>query len=272
MDSNSFEYSGRLVFSFYFARFKEQWSTQPDFISELLQRLSEYEEGTPENPGEGYTEIELLDQLEPELELPQWMLDEVGEWTCIQYHHEEYTTEKAFVDEEEKREVLIPSTETVDLYFHPSGLTLLRGKSSAIHHVTSKLQHMAAGDLLFDAITVNPRELYEFQNSDIRIGQTQKAEFNSMSASTDKVSISGKDIRSDSIVQRAQEKGQIIRHMGEIQFADYSLFVDIRQDKIFIRARRDLKNLSDASRLILSILFCHRVLKPQIEEEVRELP
>lgn len=271
MADSSFEYSGHLVFSFYMARFKDQWCSHSEFITELLQRLSEYKEGTPENPEEGYTKIELLNQADAGLELPGWMLEEFEEWVCIQYHYEEYHTEEAFVDDGEKKEVFVPSIETVDLYFHPSGLTLVRGKDSAIHQVTSQLQQAADGDLLFDRITIDSQELYEFQNPDINVKQTRKAAFNSVKASTDRVSITGRDVSSDPVLERSRKRGQIIRHMGKVQFRDFALSVDTRQDRIFIRSLYDLKNLTDESRLVLGILFCHRVLEPQIKKEKGDL-
>jgi hypothetical protein len=266
MKEGQFEYSGHLIFSTFHLKLKNQDFSEA--IPELLHEIPNYEEGNPENPGEGYIELDIHEFAEKESNLPYWMLDEIKEWTDIRYKWEEYETQEAFV-EGDQFEVKISSIHSVDIFFHPSGYALFRGTQSAIHRATSRIEQAAGGEIMLDTANLNIPELIKNINEEsnkehrITFKGAKNASFKSVDAYTDQVSVSGSDVLSDSIVDEAQTKGQIIHLNGIFYFDERSFVSDIRQDKIHIRSSRDLRELPSASRIVISVLFTFEMLEIQ---------
>lgn len=268
MKEDQFDYSGHLIFSTFHLKLKNQ--DYSESIGKLLHKIPKYEEGNPENPGEGYIELDIHEFAEREAKLSYWMLEEIEEWTDIRYKWEEYETQEAFV-EGDQFEVKIPSTNSVDIFFHPSGYALFRGTQSAIHRATSRIEQAAGGEIMLDTANLNIPELIKNINTGsnkehrITFKGAKNASFKSLDAYTDQVSVSGSDVLSDSIVKEAQNEGQIIRLNGVFYFDEYSFVSEIRQDKTYIRSNRNLRELPSASRIVISVLFTFEILKIQGE-------
>lgn len=269
MNKSSFDYSGHLIFSPYRIRLKNRQDDISDYIVELIEELPKFAKGTPEDPGEGYSEIPLHSHTRNDEQLPSWMSDEVNEWDCIRYSWEEYTRQNAVVDGD-RRPVYIPSVESVDLFFHPSGITLVRGKQSAIHRITSRIQQVAAGELLLDEIDINIahilsnlRKVDSENEGRLVFKGAQNAEFDAVDEYTDSISFSGGDILSNSIVEEARQSGRVIKIQGRFKFGDFSLLAGLQREKIFVRASYDLSELPSASRMTISILFCWQIIQTQ---------
>jgi len=266
MKEDRFEYSGHLVFSIFNLRLKNKDFS--DGISIIFNELPEYEEGNPDNPGEGYLELEIREFAEKEEKLPHWMLDEIDNWINIQYKWESYEVQEAFI-EGDQFEVKIPSTNSVDIFFHPSGYALFRGTQSAIHRATSRIEQAAAGEMMLDKVNLNIPKLIKNINSEsdrehkLTFEGATNASFRALDAYTDQISLSGSDVLSDSIVGEAQNKGQIIQLNGIFNFDEYSVTSGVEQDKIYLKSSRDLRDLPSASRIVLSILFTFEVLEIQ---------
>lgn len=266
MSEDCFNYEGYLVFSP--ARIKVRGKLSNLLESELREQLENYlpgyEQGSPEEPGEGFLTIDLSERIQQSIEIPNGMQRNLESLVSFQYIHEDYQEVKAYVDDH-LREVMVPSKTSAEVYWFVPDLVLFRGKQSDIEMAMNYFEREEMNDLLINRLELDSHFLTQiyhqgegelFQNCSL--SQIQGATLSS-SEYASQVKLSG-DL--DDLEHFDSTGGAVEQIQGEFSYHGYNVVADISMNRIHIRASKgDMKVLNSLNRMGIAISFIKDIIE-----------
>lgn len=166
MADEEFNYEGYLVFTPGTIQVRNTLSNEfppeKNPKQDELFQLSEFEPGTPKQPGRGIEKIDLR-----EYTIPQ-EVRELQEYVGVtlefqKYRSEKFSSEEVYVDGE-LRNGFVRETNSTDIFPTSGEYLLFRGRKSAVDQAINYLQTQKK-DLLIEYLHISPKFLYELYHS-----------------------------------------------------------------------------------------------------------
>lgn len=232
-----------------------------DFLDWLQQELPKYKQGSPESPGEGYTEFEIIKN--PDITNNSFR-NEVRQFTRFRYRQEEYQEEEGYVDGE-FREVYTREINSVDIFWVDK-ILFFQGTHQNVAAAKNRLQTNLLENLRIKAVDLNPGYYRRLQDFPIKyVDNLTMEETRSMSVKgtedVSQVRLYGRDT-SDTYDKYVPENGKVSYFMGYFSFYDYRILADISEKIIHIRSLSNPhRPIGDRERLFVIFSFLKRLVE-----------
>jgi len=260
MSELDFEYEGFLVFSPVQTEVRGKFSNLREFElrEELGNYLPRYEQGSPEEPGEGFSTIDLFEKLQQSTEIPNSMRRNLESLVSFQYIHEDYREVEAYVDNR-LTEVMVPSKQSAELYWFVPDLVLFRGKQSDIEMAMNYFEREEMDDLLINRLGIDPdflTQIYHREEGELfpncRLKQIQGATLSGYEFAS-QVKLSG-DL--DDLENFDPPGGSVEQIQGVFSYYGFNIVADISMSRIHIRTSKgDMKISNSLNRMGIAISF-----------------
>lgn len=260
-----FDYEGRLVFN----DISKADLTDPD---KLFERLPEYREGSPSEPGEGFIKlnmkkVEARPYLGPDLD------QSLGDRIAFRYKKEIYSEEEVVKPNGEIENAFSRSLKTADIFWVRPGYLIYRGRKEAVDDLRS-----VVGDLLETGEAVSPIALdHDFliwilymheQNkvfsSDLRIDRLTDVKIIGSSddfGTTSRISGSSEIVRNSTLIESILQGDQIETLGGYFIHNNIILSADIStKGRVHVKTKAELQQATPFERVLISLLFIREVL------------
>jgi len=263
---HEFSLDGMLVFN---GLYECRVPNELDFETVLLS-LPEYEEGTQEDPGDGFTRLALDSALSSRRDVEEELGEELREVDHIRYVAEQYERTVAEVDGE-RRAVSVPSQRRVDLHWRFPDFLAARGSREDTKQAVSTLQKELGGDfgflkLEFDSHFLQqlfeemepvpgPLRLERITEVDLRSTSGKFGQFN-------RVSTEGKSLDRSDIISRLSNEHEIESLGGVFEIEGHEIHATVSTNgRIHVRASGDIQHRDDYGRIFLALGFLNRFIE-----------
>ena len=238
-----------------------------EFLEWLKQNLPEYKPGSPDEPGEGYTQFGTIDAPKSVRNSP---LEDSMQIAKIRYQKEEYEENEAYVDGE-FRMVHTREVDSADVFW-ANQIVLFQGSRSASSAARSKLQTKFINDLRIQAVHINPGIYRDLQSLPLKyVDQLELEDTLSVSVKgagdVSQMRLSG---RADSNMydKYFPEHGKVSHLINDFRFYNYRIVSSISNDSIHIYSlNHPHRSVDSSERLFVSLLFLIRLVDISLERK-----
>ncbi|WP_459192096.1 hypothetical protein [Halosimplex sp. J119] len=239
------------------------------FLHWIIEQLTHFENGSPSDPGEGFTDFESIKHDNIVVDLPQSEIDQV---IRTKYQREEYQEMDAYVDDE-LRTVRKRNLSVVEIYFLDQ-IVLFRGSMEEVHSAKSRLENKLLEELRLTTVNLTPGIFRRLENFPVKYAmQLDLKETRSLAIKgaedVSEVRIFGRD-KSNEYDRYISEHGKISYLMGYFEFYAYNILSDISEDRIHIRSLdHPDRNIGKGEKLFVMLAFLKRLVEINQSKEGR---
>ena len=265
-----FDYEGRLVFN---GTFKTDIFGADLNPERVIEDLPEYEQGSPQQPGYGFTDIDLEELAVSNLQSNG--LIELAENTISFRYTQEDFQEEEIVDIEGNSEIRYSRRlQSVDFYWVFPEFLFVRGPKSEVKKAVNKLKAVWERSIELSKLDFEPDFLiwliYKHYNGEdlntginiIRLTDAKIQGSHDVFGSTRRISDSTDLVRSPPVITAILQNEDIVTIGGEFLIDNrYQLSVDISTDgRTHIKAQsNDIREANSLERVLISILFVENI-------------
>jgi hypothetical protein len=263
---HEFSLDGMLVFNgLYECRVPEDL----DFETVLLS-LPEFEEGTREDPGDGFTRLALDKALDSRGNIGNELKEELREVDHIRYVAEQYERTVAEVDGE-RRAVSVPSQRQADLHWRFPSFLAARGSREDTEQAVSTLQKELGEDVRFSKLEFDSHLLQQlFEGAEpmpglLRLERITEVDLRSTSGKFgqfNRVSTEGESLDRTDIISRLSGDHEIESLGGVFGLEGHEIHATVSTNgRIHVRASGAIQHRDDYGRIFLALGFLNRFIE-----------